>query len=165
MPAPPKPSRPSRRVGVEWTNHYKPTPWLAFDFDVAATRARFTDADPAGDRIPGAPVVVASAGVVVGQALGWFGGAKVRYFGPRPLIEDDSVRSDPTVLVNAHLGYRWAGGWRAQLDVLNLFDAKANQIDYFYDSQLRTEAAPVADRHIHPVEPLALRVTLAGPLP
>jgi hypothetical protein len=30
---------------------------------------------------------------------------------------------------------------------------------------LRTEAAPVADRHIHPVEPFALRVTLAGPLP
>jgi outer membrane receptor protein involved in Fe transport len=158
-------SRPSRRVGVEWTNHYKPTPWLAFDVDVAATRARFTDAKTAGDRIPGAPVVVASAGVVVGQALGWFGGAKVRYFGPRPLIEDDSVRSDPTVLVSAHLGYRWAGGWRAQLDVLNLLDAKANQIDYFYESQLRTEAGPVADRHIHPVEPLALRVTLAGPLP
>jgi outer membrane receptor protein involved in Fe transport len=150
---------------VEWTNHYKPTPWLAVDVDVAATRARFTDAKTAGDRIPGAPVVVASAGVVVGQALGWFGGAKVRYFGPRPLIEDDSVRSDPTVLVSAHLGYRWAGGWRAQLDVLNLLDAKANQIDYFYESQLRTEAGPVADRHIHPVEPLALRVTLAGPLP
>jgi hypothetical protein len=30
---------------------------------------------------------------------------------------------------------------------------------------LRGEAAPVADRHIHPVEPLAVRLTLAGPLP
>ena len=28
-------SRPSRRVGVEWTNHYKPLPWLGFDLDVA----------------------------------------------------------------------------------------------------------------------------------
>ena len=46
-------SRPSRRVGVEWTNNYKPVPWMAFDLDVAYTQARFTDFDPAGDRIPG----------------------------------------------------------------------------------------------------------------
>ena len=51
-------SRPSRRVGVEWTNHYKPVPWLAFDLDLAMTRARFTDFDPAGDHIPGAPNMV-----------------------------------------------------------------------------------------------------------
>ena len=47
-------SRPSRRVGVEWTNRYKPVSWLTFDLDVAYTRARFTDFDFAGDRIPGA---------------------------------------------------------------------------------------------------------------
>jgi hypothetical protein len=28
-------SRPSRRVGVEWTNHYKPVSWLGFDVDIA----------------------------------------------------------------------------------------------------------------------------------
>ena len=53
-------SRPSRRVGVEWTNKYKPLPWLTFDLDVAYTRARFTDFDPAGNRIPGAPAWIAS---------------------------------------------------------------------------------------------------------
>jgi hypothetical protein len=74
-------SRPSRRVGVEWTNHYKPLPWLGFDFDVAMTRARFTDFDPAGDYIPGSANMVVSAGVVVGKATGWFGAAKARYFG------------------------------------------------------------------------------------
>ena len=41
----------------------------------------------------------------------------------------------------------------------------ANQIEYFYESQLRGEPAPVADRHVHPIEPLAVRLTLAGPLP
>ena len=30
-----EPSRPSRRVGVEWTNHYKVNSWLGFDVDVA----------------------------------------------------------------------------------------------------------------------------------
>jgi hypothetical protein len=83
-------SRPSRRVGVEWTNKYKPLSWLTFDLDAAYTSARFTDFDPAGDRIPGAPAWIGSLAVTFGEATGWFGALKGRYFGPRPLIEDDS---------------------------------------------------------------------------
>lgn len=63
-------SRPSRRVGVEWTNHYKPASWLGFDLDLAYTRARFTDPDVAGDHIPGAPGLVATAGIVPGLYWG-----------------------------------------------------------------------------------------------
>jgi hypothetical protein len=79
-------SRPSRRVGVEWTNKYKPVPWLTFDLDVAYTRARFIDFDAAGDRIPGAPAWIASGAITFGHETGWFGALKARYFGPRPLI-------------------------------------------------------------------------------
>ena len=60
-----EPSRPSRRVGVEWTNQYKVLPWMTLDLDFAYTRARFTDFDPAGNRIPGAPALVASGGVTL----------------------------------------------------------------------------------------------------
>ncbi len=158
-------SRPSRRVGVEWTNRWQVLPWLALDADVAATQARFTSPDPVGNRIPGAPNMIAAAGVVLGQAgPGWFGGARLRYFGPRPLVEDNSVRSRPTALVNARGGYRFESGITARLDALNLFGARASQVDYFYASQLRGEAAPVADRHFHPVEPVAVRFTLTVPL-
>ena len=161
-------SRPSRRVGVEWTNYYKPFPWLAFDSTSRSTRTRFTDLDsPSGNYIPGSPNMIVSAGVIFGKATGWFGAAKLRYFGPRPLIEDNSVRSSPTTLVNARVGYRWENGVRLQLDAYNLFNVKANQIEYYYDSRLATEptGAAIADRHLHPVEPLAVRLTLAGPLP
>ena len=119
-----EPSRPSRRVGVEWTNHYKPLPWLTFDLDVAYTHARFTDFDPAGDRIPGAPAWIASGGVTFGSETGWFGALKARYFGPRPLIEDDSVRSLSSLIFNARAGYKFDNGLRLQLDVLNLFNAQ-----------------------------------------
>jgi len=51
-------SRPSRRIGAEWTNHWRPLPWLGFDLDAAATRARFSDREGAGRRIPGAPNLV-----------------------------------------------------------------------------------------------------------
>ena len=56
-------SRPSRRIGVEWTNHYQPVPWLLFDADLAWTQARFTNYDPVGNFIPGAPAFVASGGL------------------------------------------------------------------------------------------------------
>lgn len=158
-------SRPSRRIGVEWTNRWRVTPWLALDADLAATRARFTDSDPAGNHIPGAPDVVASAGVTFGgERMGWFGSARLRYFGARPLVEDDSVRSRPSTVVNARVGYRFENGVRAQLDVLNLFGSRGNQIEYFYESRLRGEAGGVADRHFHPLEPTALRFGLTVPL-
>jgi outer membrane receptor protein involved in Fe transport len=157
------PSRPSRRVGVEWTNRYKVTSWLALDLDFAYTRARFTDFDPAGNFIPGAPALVASTGVTLGQDTGWFGAAKLRVFGPRPLIEDASVQSRTTTLLNGRVGYRFENGVRVQIDGFNLLNAKTNQIDYFYVSRLPGEPLEgIADRHFHPVEPLAVRLTLAG---
>jgi len=158
-----EPSRPSRRVGIEWTNQYKVLPWMTLDFDFAYTRARFTDFDPVGNHIPGAPALVASGGVTFGGESGWFGALRARYFGPRPLIEDDSVRSRQSLIFNARAGYRFDNGLRLQLDVLNLFNAQTNQIEYYYLSRLPGEPIDdVADRHVHPAEPLAVRLTLAA---
>jgi hypothetical protein len=158
-----EPSRPSRRVGVEWTNQYQILPWIRLDLDLAYTRARFIDFDPAGRFIPGAPAWVAAGGVAFGDEIGWFGALRGRYFGPRPLIEDDSLRSQASLIFNARAGYKFDNGFRLQLDVLNLFNAKTNQIEYYYLSRLPGEPiGGVADRQVHPAEPLAVRLTLAG---
>ena len=157
-----EPSRPTRRFGIEWSNHYAATPWLRLEGDLTITNARFSDRDPVGQRVPEAPTTIASAGVTFGEGRGWFGSLRFRYFGPRPLIEDNSVRSKPTALLNGRLGYAFDNGVSLALDVLNLTNAKADQITYFYESRLPGEAAAVADRHFHPVEPTALRLTLAG---
>ena len=156
-----EPSRPSRREGLELLMQYLPKPWLALDMSLGLTRARFSDPDPVGNRIPGAPDRVASAGFTVEGINGWFGAARWRYFGQRPLIEDNSVRSLSTSLVNARMGYAFTKKTRLQLDVFNLFDRKDSDIAYYYESQLRGEAAPVADIHFHPVERRSFRVTLA----
>jgi hypothetical protein len=44
--------------------------------------------------------------------------------------------------------------------VLNLFDRRVSDIDYYYASQLRGEAQPVEGIHTHPAEPRSLRVSL-----
>ena len=156
-----EPSRPSRRYGAEWVSTYMPLPWLTLDASIALTRARFSDDDPAGAFVPGAPQRVASAGLVVGSLGPWSGSLRWRYFGARPLTEDGSVQSQSTSLFNARVGYAVSPGVRLNLDVLNLFGRKADDISYYYTSRLAGEpAAGVNDVHFHPVEPRTLRLSV-----
>jgi outer membrane receptor protein involved in Fe transport len=127
---------------------------------LAWTRSKYTEFDPAGDRIPNAVKSVASVGVTINRPAGWFGGARLRYFGPAPLIEDDSARSKSTMLVNLEGGYHFTPRLSAQVTVFNVFDRKDNDITYFYESQLPGEAAPVEDIHFHPVEPRTVRASI-----
>jgi hypothetical protein len=156
-------TRPSRRRGIEWNNHYRAAPWLLLDADLALSRARFSDRDPAGDRVPGAVDRVASLGVSVVDLGRWFGHVQLRHFGPRPLVEDNSQRSKATTLAYLRVGLRLGSDVRVALDVFNLFDRRASDIDYFYASRLRGEPAEgVEDIHFHPVEPRRFRVTLTA---
>lgn len=153
-----EPSRASEREGVEIGVFYAPFDWLIVDADLAWTRARYADPDPAGDRIPNAVESVASLGMSINRDDSWFGGARVRYFGPAPLIEDNSARSNSTLMVNLEAGYHVTPSFSVVATVFNVLDADDNDITYYYESQLRSEAAPVADYHFHPVEPRTVRV-------
>ena len=154
-----EPSRATRRYGVELGAFWTPYDWLIVDADYAWSHARFTEPDPVGDHIPGAVETVVSLGVTVHRDAGWYGGMRWRYFGPAPLIEDNSVRSHSTSLVNIEAGYHFTPKFSLMATVFNLFDTDANDITYFYESQLPGETQPVADIHFHPVEPRTLRVT------
>jgi hypothetical protein len=156
-------SRPSRRIGLEYTLHARILPWLFLDLDAAYTRARFTEDDSAapGRYIPGATEGVVSAGLGFDKLWGgWFGGVKIRYFGPRPLIEDNSVRAGTRAPVSARLGYAFADGLTMRFDAYNILNERSNQIDYYYASQLAGEAAPVSDKHSHPSEPRSFRLVV-----
>lgn len=152
-------SSPSRRRGIELSAYYQPLSWLLIDADYAITRARFIN-NPAGDRIPDAVESVASVGVETQGTGRWSGGLRYRYLGPAPLIEDNSVRSHSTTIVNGEVGYAITPRIKLTLEGLNLLDSKANDITYFYDSKLADETAPVPDIHFHPVEPRNFRLTM-----
>jgi hypothetical protein len=175
-------SRPSRRDGIEWANYYSPYRWLTLDVDVAYSKSRFDDSDPEGigRRIPGAPEGVITAGAAIDDLAGFLASVRVRYFGPRPLLEDNSVRSSSSTLVNARVGYALLKNWRIVLDIFNIFDAKNSDIDYYYPSRLAGEAfcdptaagetrncdaggsGGVNDIHTHPVDPREFRLTLTA---
>jgi outer membrane receptor protein involved in Fe transport len=190
---------PSQRTGVEFTNDYRPASWAHIDADLALTRARFLGFDTTQEQIyqslagypqaqignaPGnyvynAPWMVASAGITLGEATGWFGDLRWRYISSRPLTEDGVFQSPPFSIVNGQIGYRFDNGWRIQLDGLNLLNSRTDQATYAYGSLLKTDSlfamcfphptVPAAvcqngvmDYVLHPVEPLAVRLTLAA---
>lgn len=154
-------TRPSRRVGFELANYYKPNDWLTLDADIAFARARFRDSTPEGSRIPGAVEGVASVALAVDPLGPWFGALQLRCFGPRPLLEDNSVRSRSTTTLNGRIGYRFSPALAVELEGFNLTDRRDSAIDYYYTSRLPGEAAGgVDDVHFHPIESRSLRVTL-----
>src|SRR6266568_112411 len=155
-------SRPSLRRGVEWSNRYVPKPWITADLDLSASRAEFTDGNPASRYIPGAIDKVASLGLTLNELGRWSFTGHMRYFGPRPLVKDNSQRSQSSTLFSLRASYKLDQRLRLNFDVFNLFNRKSSDIDYYYASQLRDETAPVNDIHFHPVEPRSARIALIG---
>ena len=92
---------------------------------------------------------------------GPFGAFRLRHFGSYPLIEDNAIRATATTLFNADAGWQLDSGLRIQVSLLNVFDARESDIQYYYTSRLRGEPAEgVDDVHFHPAEPRQLRVSL-----
>jgi outer membrane receptor protein involved in Fe transport len=155
-------SRPSRRTGADLSARFDLGGAVHLDAEATYARARFTDQDPTGDRIPGAVEGVGSAGIEYSSGRGGHAGLRMRHVGPRPLTLDGSVRAPASTLWDAEVGYRSRGRWAALLEFWNLLDRRVSDSVYFYVSRLPGEpVAGVADLHTHPEPPRTVRLTLS----
>ncbi len=168
--------QPSNRYGVEWANYYTPLEHLAVDFDLADSRAQFTEIDPddaaytsvggrlvqgpGGKLVPEAVKVVISSGVTLHDYKGFSSSLRLRYFGPRELTSDGIYRSNQTALFNGEVGYQIKRNWRVSAEFLNLLNRSDSDIDYAYSSQITPTATPAFTRVFHPVEPFQVRFAL-----
>jgi hypothetical protein len=159
---------PSNRYGIEWANYYTPLEHWAFDFDLAESRASFTEIDlddaapnsPGGKRVPEAVGMVASAGITMHDYNRFSASLRLRAFGPRDLTSDGIYRSNPTVLLNAEVRYRITENWSFVVEGLNLLNRKDHDIDYAYISRITPTAAAAFTDVFHPVEPFQVRLGL-----
>jgi hypothetical protein len=160
--------QPSERYGVEWANYYTPLDHLAFDFDLADSKALFTTIDgddaapgsPGGTSVPEAVQWVISSGVKLHDFKGFSASLRLRFFGPRDLTSDGIYRSNSTSLVNAEVGYQISKRFRVSAEFLNLLDRLDHDIDYAYTSRIAPTAAPEFTDVFHPVEPFQARFGL-----
>jgi outer membrane receptor protein involved in Fe transport len=112
-------------------------------------------ASPAPLKALSAPVFPLTISGVAGLAA-----PKYATSAPRPLIEDNSVRSKASYPVSARLGYKFEDGLIVRVDGFNLLNREASQFDYFYGSRLASEPGEVEDIHFHPLEPRSFRLSL-----
>ena len=134
------------------------------DLDLSFSRARFIDVPPGEEYVTGALNRVLSAGATFGppesESAGPLGSLRVRHFGPRPLLEDNSIRSSQTTIVNAEAGYKLSDRVQVVVEGFNLLNARVSDIEYFFVSRLPGEpAGGVEDIHLHAALPRSVRVT------
>jgi outer membrane receptor protein involved in Fe transport len=159
---------PSNRYGIEWANYYTPRDHWAFDFDLADSRAFFTEIDPddaapnspGGKRVPEAVGVVASAGVTMHDYKRFSASIRLRAFGPRDLTSDAIYRSHATILLNAEVRYRITRNWSFVVEALNLLNRRDHDIDYAYTARITPTADVAFTEVFHPVEPVQVRFGL-----
>ncbi|MEO1202567.1 MAG: TonB-dependent receptor [Pseudomonadota bacterium] len=155
-----EPNGATQRLGLESSVFWQVNDVLALDAAYTTTRAEYRGAGADGREIPGAvpSTFVLGASAVWGGR--WSASVRARWLDGAPLVEDGSVRSGSSTLVNAGLTYR-AGPVTARLDVFNLLDSEDADISYFYESRLANElSGGVEDIHFHPLEPRSARLSL-----
>ncbi|HEY0307752.1 MAG TPA: TonB-dependent receptor [Acidobacteriaceae bacterium] len=160
--------QPSNRYGIEWANYYTPREHLAFDFDLANSRAMFATIDdddaapgsPGGKRVPEAVDLVISSGITLHDCKGFSSSLRLRYFGPRDLTSDKIFRSRATALLNGKVGYQIKKKWHVSAEFLNMLDRNDSDIDYAYESRVSPTAPATFTRVAHPVEPFQVRFGL-----
>jgi TonB dependent receptor/TonB-dependent Receptor Plug Domain len=180
----------SRRTGYEINFTYQALRWLEFYASLSQDRARFkTPFDDGtghlGEYLPNAPFATGSFNVYVKNLGPWSAGLEYRYLSSFPLSSgpcaDSAVAKDFPGLTscanaptprgqvngsgygewNGDVHYELARGWNLAVGVYNLLNKKADAMQYWYVDRLQGEPAyGTADLHVHPLEPISLRLTI-----
>ena len=157
----------SRRRGFELNLTYQATRWLEFYGSYSYNHARFTTpyddgTGHVGEYLPNAPFATGSFNIYVRDLGPWSGGLEYRYLSAFPLSSDDEVQGHGYGEWNGDAHYEIGAGWSASLGVYNILNKHADAAEFWYIDRLPGEpAAGVADLHVHPLEPISARLTIA----
>ncbi|MCF7786315.1 MAG: TonB-dependent receptor plug domain-containing protein [Prosthecobacter sp.] len=154
-----EPGAASMRQGIELSSYWRPEEWVMLDIEATLTEAHLVNTDPPNQKIPNSIPYTFNGGITLGGAQGFFGSLRARYFAPRPLDSVVDVKTRESLQVNARLGYRHKN-LEIALDCLNLLNRSDYDVAYYYASQLKSDAAPVNDVHVHPIEPRMFRLSV-----
>lgn len=168
---------PTMRRGIEIANFYRPVRWLTIDADAAVSSARFLR-DPLGQGtfVPESIDAVEAIGATA-TFPSLDASLRMRYFGPRVLDQAGAAVSAASLTYDAQATWRSRRGYALVADVFNLFNARADDVEYYYASWLPRDAANPAyarnpavnpllggggvnDYHFHPAQRRSFRLSV-----
>lgn len=169
---------PTVRRGIELADFWTPTPWLTYDADFSNSSARFlTNFNGQGTSVPESLNAVVAAGATIDLPR-YSASLRLRYFGPRVLDQEGDAHSTGSLVFNGQVTAKLRGGFRLTLEGLNLLNAQTDDIEYYYATWLKQDAANPAfannptvnpalggsginDYVFHPAEAQTFRLTLS----
>ena len=157
----------SRRRGYEVNLTYQALQWLEFYASYSGNRARYTTpfddgTGHVGEYLPNSPFATGSFNLYVKDLGPWSGSLGYRYLSSYPLSSDDSVQGHGYGIWSGDAHYVIGRGWSVGLGIYNLLNKKADAAEFWYIDRLQGEpAGGVADVHVHPLEGISGRFTLA----
>ncbi|HVI45275.1 MAG TPA: TonB-dependent receptor [Chitinophaga sp.] len=144
------------RTGVDVALRYHVFTPLWADVNLNYARPRLMDAAPKENYVPFAPVFTSTGGLTYQTRNGWNANIRYRYMGKRPALEDNSVQSASYFLTDAVVKYRLKR-YEFGLSAENISNVKWAEAQFYDETQLKEEKAPVMDFHITPGTPFCLR--------
>ncbi len=172
---------PTMRRGIEISNFWTPTRWLTYDADFANSSAHFlTNFNGQGTSVPESLNAVIAAGATI-DLPHYSASLRLRYFGPRVLDQEGNAHSTGSLIFNGQFTAKLNGRYLLRLEGLNLLNARADDIEYYYQSWLKQDAANptlannptvnpalggagINDYIFHPAEAQTFRLTLSRAL-
>jgi outer membrane receptor protein involved in Fe transport len=146
----------SRRSGIEVGARAQVARWLWADLDAAWSRAEFTGT---GAPVPLAPTRVISGGLASRLAHGWSWSVRARHLADRPAEETGRFVARGYTVLDTRLAWE-RGPLEYALEVANLTGADYREAQFYNESRLPDEPAPVGDIHFTPGSPRSWRFDL-----
>ncbi|MBS1758825.1 MAG: TonB-dependent receptor plug domain-containing protein [Bacteroidetes bacterium] len=148
----------TRRIGFDFSARYEVAKNLFADVDVSLANPRALGVDKADSYLPLAPRFTSVGGLTYRKEQGWNGSLRYRFMDNRPANEDNSVIAKGYFIVDAAINYT-KKKWEAGLSIQNLLNTKWKETQFYTESQLKTETAPVSEIHFTPGTPFFARLS------
>ncbi len=133
-----EPTRGSNRKGIELNTNISITQNISLVADFSTSRAKYIQYDISGDIVPFSARDIFHTSLNYSNEK-WGGSLNYRYFGPRPLTEDDSVKSSAAESYSGMLSISLFDNWIARVEIFNLLNSKIDRIQYYYPTRLQNE--------------------------
>ncbi len=148
----------TQRIGFDFSARYEVAKNLFADVDVSLANPRALGVDKADSYLPLAPGFTSVGGLTYRKEQGWNGSLRYRFMDNRPANEDNSVIAKGYFIVDAAINYT-KKKWEAGLSIQNLLNTKWKETQFYTESQLKTETAPVSEIHFTPGTPFFARLS------
>ena len=153
----------STREGVEVTADLRLGRGFHVELDATLADARLdTSSHGRAQLVPGAVGTSLGAGIVRDASV-WSGALRLRHFGDIPLTPDGDVTWEGSTTVDGVISFPIPALPRltVTVEVFNLLDSRASDVEYFYASRLPGEpVGGIEDIHLKPLRPRSARLTL-----